>query len=86
MGCAGRCGHKRPCSLAVVFAVDPTDSHPIRMPPQPVSGWLPTFDRMRASTLVLAFGAILFAFPVPGTFIAGALVLVAGGTARWYGA
>ncbi|WP_435115358.1 hypothetical protein [Halolamina sp. C58] len=40
---------------------------------------------MRASTLVLAFGAILFAFPVPGTFVAGALVLVAGGTARWLG-
>jgi len=41
---------------------------------------------MRASTLVLAFGALLFAFPVPGTFVAGALVLVAGAGARWFGA
>lgn len=40
---------------------------------------------MRASTLVLAFGAALFVLPVPGTFIAGALVLLAGGLARWLG-
>jgi|GEM_PF-1996403 len=40
---------------------------------------------MRASSLVLAFGAALFALPIPGTFVAGALVLVAGGTARWAG-
>ena len=40
---------------------------------------------MRASTLVLAFGAILFVLPIPGTFVAGALVLLAGGIARWLG-
>ena len=40
---------------------------------------------MRASTLALVFGAVLFALPVPGTFITGALVLVAGSTARYVG-
>jgi phosphoglucosamine mutase len=30
---------------------------------------------MRASTLVLAFGAILFVLPIPGTFVAGAVLL-----------
>ena len=40
---------------------------------------------MRASTLVLAFGAILFVLPVPGTFVAGGLVLLAGALARWLG-
>lgn len=41
---------------------------------------------MRASTLVLAFGAGLFVLPVPGTFIGGALVLLAGVAARVLGA
>lgn len=41
---------------------------------------------MRASTLVLAFGAVLFVIPFPGTFVAGALVLLAGALARWLGA
>ncbi len=40
---------------------------------------------MKPSTMVLAFGAILFVLPVPGTFIAGALVLLAGALARWLG-
>lgn len=40
---------------------------------------------MKPSTVVLAFGAILFVLPVPGTFIAGALVLLAGALARWLG-
>jgi hypothetical protein len=40
---------------------------------------------MRASTLVLAFGAILFVLPIPGTFVAGGLVLLAGAIARWLG-
>ena len=40
---------------------------------------------MRASTLALAFGAILFVLPIPGTFVAGALVLVAGAVARFLG-
>lgn len=41
---------------------------------------------MRTSTLVLVVGTLLFFLPIPGTFIAGALVLVAGGVARWTGA
>ncbi|MFB6135234.1 MAG: hypothetical protein ABEJ04_00565 [Halobacteriaceae archaeon] len=40
---------------------------------------------MRLSTAVLVFGVALFVLPVPGTFVAGALILVAGGLARWYG-
>ncbi|WP_367175986.1 transporter [Haloarcula rubripromontorii] len=40
---------------------------------------------MRISTIVLLFGVVLFVLPVPGTFIAGGLVLVAGALARWVG-
>lgn len=40
---------------------------------------------MRLSTVVLAFGAVLFALPVPGTFVAGAVVLLGGGIARYLG-
>ncbi|WP_272913564.1 hypothetical protein [Halolamina sediminis] len=40
---------------------------------------------MRASTLVLAFGVFVFVLPIPGTFVAGALVLLAGAVARWLG-
>ncbi|CQR50003.1 MULTISPECIES: hypothetical protein [Haloferax] len=40
---------------------------------------------MRPSTLVFAFGGLLFVLPIPGTFIAGALVLLAGAVARWLG-
>jgi hypothetical protein len=40
---------------------------------------------MNASTLVLAFGAVLFVLPIPGTFTAGALVLLAGLVARKLG-
>jgi hypothetical protein len=40
---------------------------------------------MNASTLVLAFGAILFVLPIPGTFVSGGLVLVAGLVARQLG-
>ncbi|WP_272913174.1 hypothetical protein [Halolamina rubra] len=40
---------------------------------------------MRASTVVLALGAVLFAIPIPGTFVTGALVLLAGGLSRWLG-
>ncbi|WP_277815037.1 hypothetical protein [Haloarcula salina] len=39
---------------------------------------------MRLSTAVLLIGAVLFALPVPGTFIAGGLVLLLGGLARWF--
>jgi hypothetical protein len=34
---------------------------------------------------VLAFGVLLFVLPIPGTFIAGALVLLAGAAARLLG-
>lgn len=40
---------------------------------------------MRISTVVLALGVVLFFLPIPGTFIAGALVLIAGAVARWLG-
>ncbi|WP_435344294.1 hypothetical protein [Haloarchaeobius sp. HRN-SO-5] len=40
---------------------------------------------MQASSIVLAFGAVLFVLPVPGTFVAGALVLAAGALARLLG-
>ncbi|WP_195156622.1 transporter [Haloarcula sp. CBA1127] len=40
---------------------------------------------MRVSTIVILLGIALFVLPVPGTFIAGGLVLVAGGLARWGG-
>jgi hypothetical protein len=40
---------------------------------------------MRASTLALLFGAVLFVLPVPGTFITGALVILAGAIAYWFG-
>jgi hypothetical protein len=40
---------------------------------------------VRTSTLVLALGVLLFVLPLPGTFIAGGLVLLAGGLARWLG-
>jgi hypothetical protein len=40
---------------------------------------------VKPSTLVLAFGLLLFVLPIPGTFIAGALVLLAGVAARLLG-
>ncbi|WP_274377997.1 hypothetical protein [Haloarcula rubripromontorii] len=40
---------------------------------------------MRISTIVLLLGVVLFVLPVPGTFIPGGLVLVAGALARWVG-
>jgi hypothetical protein len=40
---------------------------------------------VRASTVVLALGVLLFALPVPGTFVGGGLVLLVGGLARWLG-
>lgn len=40
---------------------------------------------MRASTLVVVFGVILFVLPIPGTFIAGGLVVLAGAIARLLG-
>lgn len=40
---------------------------------------------MRASTIVVAAGAVLFVTPVPGTFVGGALVGLIGGIARLLG-
>jgi len=40
---------------------------------------------MKASTIAIAFGALLFVLPIPGTFITGALVVVAATTARYLG-
>lgn len=40
---------------------------------------------MKTSSVVLAFGGVLFLLPLPGTFVSGALVLVAGLVARWQG-
>ncbi|WP_256388521.1 hypothetical protein [Haladaptatus sp. W1] len=40
---------------------------------------------MKTSTLVLVLGLVLFVLPVPGTFITGALVLIAGVVARILG-
>jgi len=40
---------------------------------------------VRASTLALAFGAFLFVLPIPGTFVTGALVMLAAGGARYLG-
>ena len=40
---------------------------------------------MRTSTIVVLIGALLFVLPVPGTFILGALVVLAGLVARLFG-
>jgi hypothetical protein len=40
---------------------------------------------MRPSTIVVAFGAGLFVLPIPGTFVAGAVVLLLGALGRWLG-
>ncbi|MFA1610723.1 hypothetical protein [Halobellus rubicundus] len=39
---------------------------------------------MRTSTKVIAAGVLLFAVPLPGTFIGGALVAAAGGGIRLF--
>lgn len=40
---------------------------------------------MRASTITVGIGVVLFAVPIPGTFIGGALVVLAGVLARLSG-
>ncbi|MFW5939382.1 MAG: hypothetical protein ACOCSD_08035 [Halolamina sp.] len=40
---------------------------------------------MRASTVVVGLGVIVFALPIPGTFVAGALVVLAGVITRLLG-
>ncbi|WP_282190233.1 hypothetical protein [Halocatena salina] len=40
---------------------------------------------MRLSTLIIAVGIVLFVLPIPGTFVAGAIVVLAGVLVRWLG-
>jgi len=40
---------------------------------------------MRASTVVIVVGVVLFVLPVPGTFVAGVLAVLAGIVARLLG-
>ena len=40
---------------------------------------------MRASSLAIVAGVALFVLPIPGTFVTGALVVGAGGLARYLG-
>ncbi|WP_256441511.1 hypothetical protein [Halorubrum sp. 2020YC2] len=40
---------------------------------------------MRRSTLLIVLGVFLFVLPIPGTFILGALVVLAGLAARLFG-
>jgi hypothetical protein len=40
---------------------------------------------MRSSTIAIAFGLVLFLLPIPGTFVTGGLVVLAGVAARVLG-
>ncbi|WP_256558706.1 hypothetical protein [Natronomonas marina] len=40
---------------------------------------------MRASTLAIAVGVGLFVLPIPGTFVTGGSVILAGVLARYFG-
>ena len=40
---------------------------------------------MRASSLAIVAGVVLFVLPIPGTLVAGALVVGAGALARYLG-
>ncbi|MFC5277258.1 hypothetical protein ACFPM1_00555 [Halorubrum rubrum] len=40
---------------------------------------------MRASTLLIALGVLLFVLPLPGTFVVGALTVLAGVAVRLLG-
>jgi uncharacterized membrane protein len=41
---------------------------------------------MRTSTVIILVGLLVFLLPVPGTFILGGILLLAGLVARWLGA
>jgi uncharacterized membrane protein len=41
---------------------------------------------MRTSTIIILVGLLVFLLPVPGTFILGGILLLAGLVARWLGA
>jgi hypothetical protein len=58
------------------MAVDPVPTR-IRRETEPTP--------MRTSTIVVLIGALLFVLPIPGTFILGALVVLAGLAARLFG-
>lgn len=40
---------------------------------------------MRISTAVVVLGAVLFVLPVPGTFVLGGAIALAGALLRWFG-
>jgi hypothetical protein len=40
---------------------------------------------MKASSLAIVAGVVLFVLPIPGTFVTGALVVGAGALARYLG-
>ncbi|VTT87430.1 hypothetical protein DM2_764 [Halorubrum sp. DM2] len=40
---------------------------------------------MRLSTILIVLGAVVFVLPIPGTFILGALIVLAGLAARLFG-
>ncbi len=44
-----------------------------------------TVASMQLSTIALALGAGLFVLPIPGTFVTGAFLLLAGALGRWLG-
>ncbi|RLM52501.1 hypothetical protein DVK06_03120 [Halorubrum sp. Atlit-28R] len=54
-------------------------------PTQSVSGAGPKERVMRTSTIVVLIGVALFLLPIPGTFILGTLVVLAGLAARLFG-
>ena len=40
---------------------------------------------MRLSTILIILGAVVFVLPIPGTFVLGALIALAGLAARLFG-
>jgi len=40
---------------------------------------------MRLSTIIIAVGVLVFVLPLPGTFIGGALIILAGVLGRLFG-
>jgi hypothetical protein len=42
-------------------------------------------ENMRTSTALILIGALVFVLPIPGTFILGALIVLAGLAARLFG-
>ena len=42
-------------------------------------------ETMRLSTVLIVLGAVAFVLPIPGTFVLGALIALAGLAARLFG-